>query len=249
MHDVLQSGNREPTAEDQYEAHFTGRFDAVIASCREDASMVRHKNVAVVPNGAEINGNKYTSSPIVPHILFMGPLRIAQNLSGIQDFLERAYPRLRQRIPELQLSILGGRDAIGIAAQLECFRQPGITVLEYVKDPRPFVEACALTINPTRLVRGTCLKVIESIASGRVCVSTRDGARGFLDDEFPGLIIAETVDEFPGRIQHLLLDHAMRRRIEVPPIHALAPYSWKHAARLQSRIYHKFLPAKGSDCC
>ena len=241
LHDVQLSGDGSRTAEDEYETGWIKQYDAVIACSGEDALLVPHEHVFVVPNGATIHGRKCSPSPDRPAILFMGPFRYQRNLEGIQEFLQMAYGSLRKLVSGLELWILGGQGASEIAAGLKCFDQPGVCVTGYVEHPLEWLQRCALTINPLQGVRGSCVKVIESVAAGRVCVSTREGARGFAQAGFSSLVVTETVEDFIEPLAHLLLNPGYRRTLESVPEEDLMPFSWKHAADLQADIYGQWM--------
>jgi GT2 family glycosyltransferase len=239
LHDVLLSEDGMESAHDIYERHWISQYDAVITCSEEDASLVAHDHVFTIPNGALVDVPAYTPSPVEASILFIGPFRYPPNLLGIQEFLQVVYARLVRRVAGLKIWILGGHDAPKIAAGMRCFDQDGVSVLDYTERPREWLDQCALTINPLCGVRGSCLKVIESLAAGRVCLSTREGARGFLREGFSSLIVTETVEEFAEPLERLLLDHAYRRSLERPSPENLLPYSWKQAGKLQADIYHQ----------
>lgn len=99
------------------------------------------------------------------------------------------------------------------------------------------MEGCALTVNPLSGNRGSSIKLIESMAAGRVCVSTREGARGFLDVGFPSLLVVDRIDEFGTPLERLLLDNEHRRDLEAPREDLLQDYSWKKSAQSLARIY------------
>src|SRR5204863_2625681 len=110
-----------------------------------------------------------------------------QNREGIREFLRVAYPEIRRAVPDARLLILGGNDAPAAAADDPLFGQPGVEVMALREDVAALLGDCALTINPLRRIRGSAIKLIESLTVGRVCVSTVEGARGFLDVRHPGL--------------------------------------------------------------
>ena len=241
LHDVLLSERGSRSLEDAYETNQISQFDAVITCSEQDARLVPHEHVFIIPNGAAIDTQKRTSSPERAAILFMGPFRYPPNLDGIQEFLQIAYGPLLTRVPGLELWILGGYGAPKIAASLKCFDQPGVRVIDYVERPREWLNRCTLTINPLRGVRGSCVKVIESVAAGRVCVSTSEGARGFTHAGFFSLIVTDTVEDFIKPLERLLLDHEYRRSLESVPQEALIHFSWKHAADLQADLYRQWM--------
>jgi glycosyltransferase involved in cell wall biosynthesis len=237
LHDVLLSGAPRPSREDRFELQWTARFDHLIACCEEDAALLGNVPVSVVPNGAAIGGGSYVPSAGLRDLLFLGPFRYQPNWDGIQEFLREAYPALRARIPAIRVHILGGVDAPLRAAGCEAFRQSGVCVHDHVDDVAPWLRACALTINPIRNNRGSCLKVVQSLAAGRVCVSTREGARGFLNSGLRGLIVVETVAQFTQAAAQLLNDEAERLTLEAPEAGKLESHSWARAAEAQMAVY------------
>lgn len=239
-HDVLSSEDQSEARHDANQRRWLNQFDAVIACSDEDARLLRHDHVFTIPNGAALDGRYIPSPPRAP-ILFLGPFRYSPNLAGIQEFLRDCWARLRTRVPWAELWILGGDDAPSIAFERDCFKQEGVRVFAYTENPREWLDRCALTINPLRNVRGSCLKVIESVAAGRACVSTRDGARGYLDRGFDALVVNAAVADFVGPVERLLIDDDYRHSLEAPPQQTLEPYSWKIASDLQAGLYEKWM--------
>src|SRR5262249_32250418 len=147
-------------------------------------------------------------------LLFIGPFRYGPNLQGIVRFLEEAYPVIRAIVPEVSLRVLGGDDAIAIASRYPAFLQPEVQVLPYRDDVPLLLEQWALTINPLSGIRGSAIKLIESLNAGRVCVSTIEGARGYLNTGLAGLITVPDVAQMVEPIVALLTDPAERHRLE-----------------------------------
>ena len=242
LHDVLLSGSPPDSSPvDIYERQLIEKFDRVIACCEEDAALLCRDGVRVVPNGASIDATSYLPSAGCHSVLFLGPFRYPPNWEGIVEFLRDVYPSLKARRPQLVLDILGGVGALQRIENEACFQQEGVRVHDHVDDVRPWLNRAALTINPIRGNRGSCLKVIESLAAGRVCVSTRQGARGFLHAGFPGLIAVETVQESGAVIERLLQDESYRLKREVPQADLLNSYSWEGSAALQRDVYLRTL--------
>ena len=242
LHDVPFSGTHEkPTEEDIFESALISRYDAVIACSVEDAGLLRNVNVHVVPNGVDLERFDCGNSEGNTSILFMGPFRYKPNLEGIQMFLKAVYPQLRKSVPAAQLWLLGGQDAVEIASNLPTFRQAGVTVYDHIADSFPFLKRCAVTINPLIKTRGSSIKLIESVAAGRVCVSTIDGARGFLDAGFTSLIAVEKIRDFLHPLERLLLEPAFRLSLEKPDKQKLRNYAWVKSAQMLREVYRHCL--------
>jgi len=225
LHDVLLSLGR--TEEDLFEMDLIRQFDGVITCSPEDAVLTPLRQVEVVANGASTRPRTESSDERSRAILFQGPFRYAPNLAGIKTFLSLVFPQLRERIPDALLWVLGGHGAKKLAAACPIFDQPGVEVFDYVEDVQPFLRDCAVSINPVENIRGSSIKLLETLAAGRVCVSTSDGARGFHDAGLPALLIEKRIEDFGASIERLLLDVAYRHELEAKTEGALADYDWK----------------------
>jgi len=218
-------------------------YDAITVCSDEDAALVRHRRVAVVPNGSGVPPARYAPSGRGP-LLFAGPLRYGPNLAGIRAFLAEVFPGLRADVPDAGLLILGGDEAPRIIAGDPVFTQPGVRMLGHREDVADLLAQCALTVNPLDAIRGSSLKVIESLSAGRACVSTTQGARGFADAGFEGLVLARSVAAMREPIARLLQDDAERHRIERPDPARLAPFQWTACARRQGTLYAQLLASR-----
>jgi GT2 family glycosyltransferase/MoaA/NifB/PqqE/SkfB family radical SAM enzyme len=236
-HDVLFSPG-EPTDEDRFESALIERYDGAIVCSPEDAALMRMP-VDVVPNGTRMAEVPYVPSRGNTTILFAGPFRYAPNFDGIRSFLEIVYPSLKRTIPALQLLVLGGHDAPAIAKDIPCFGQPGVEVAGYTPDVVTHLQRCALTINPLDGMRGSSIKLIESVAAGRVCVSTANGARGFRSVESRALVVVDRVEDFGPPLERLLLDEAYRIALEEPSPQLREATSWAASARRQLEVYRR----------
>lgn len=242
LHEVWISKKAEPVSrEDRYELTLINKFDAIITCSEEDAQLLDHPALYVVPNGANVDATPYCPSPESGPILFLGPFRYLPNLHGIQHFLEAVYPHLLQSIPNLHLWVLGGNGAAETASRMACFDQQGVTVMDYMEQPRPVLDQCAITINPLRGVRGSCLKIAESIAAGRVCISTAEGARGFLNYSIPALVVVDKVEEFEAPIKSLFSNTVFRRSLEQPSPRVLEVCSWDNSVQKLLAIYSRMI--------
>lgn len=238
LHDVLLSEDASRTsAEDRYELDLINRYDSLICCSSEDAALLGKSNVTVVPNTVDFASTSYEPSPAVPRILFIGPWRSPQNVLGIQDFLDHVYPFLLPHCKDLELWILFGKGAKDMAGRSAAFGQQGVRIIEYVDDVQEIMRCCALTINPISSTRGSCRKVAESLAAGRICVSTKVGARGYLDLELPSLLVYEKIQEFTMPIRKLLEDVDYRRSLECLNDDQRYKLSWEYSQQKLLALY------------
>ena len=236
LHDAYGASDFGDPAESAAFATTLRAFDAVTVCSREDADLIAHPRVVCVPNGASPSALPYTPSASA-QLLFIGPFRYAPNRDGIALFLETAWPAIRRAVPHASLLVLGGDESAEMVANDPLFAQPGVQVLGHRDDVPALLAQCALTVNPLHDIRGSAIKLVESLAAGRICVSTRDGARGFAGDAPPALVHATDVPDMAPSIIELLSDPDARHRKENPHATRWDRFRWSHAATIQRALY------------
>lgn len=247
LHDVLLSEHPAPaTREDRFELQWIREYSAALTCCKEDASLLHVAQGRVVPNGMRWERNGYCPSSAQPVVLFMGPFRYEPNWLGIRTFLCSVYPAILRQIPDLELWILGGSNARQSVLGLDEFRHAGVKLIDYVEDTRDCLNRCSVTINPLYGVRGSCIKILESLSAERLCVSTRQGARGYGHLEIPQLITVESIEEFESPLVDWLTHPHKRWAVERLSPALREQLSWANSARLQARIYDELL-GKGTE--
>ncbi len=225
LHDAYGPGDFANAADAGAFARDLAAYDAVFTCSEEDRALVAHPGVHVLPNGAEA---QRTSTPSAgARIIFVGPFRYAPNRDGILRFLREAWPRIRARVPHASLLILGGDEAREATAVERLLRGPGVEVYGHRDDVPALLAASALAVNPLGGIRGSAVKLAETLAAGRVCISTREGARGFTGSAGAALVIADDVAAMADPVVALLEQTEDRHRRE----RAITPddFGWHHA--------------------
>jgi GT2 family glycosyltransferase/glycosyltransferase involved in cell wall biosynthesis len=241
LHDAIAPGDFADHADAAAFAADLAAYDAVTVCSEEDRALVRHPNVTCVPNGAALEFDSYRPSSS-SSVLFIGPFRYRPNREGIVRFLHDAWPAIRAAVPAATLTILGGDEHVKYTSGEPAFAQPGVIVLGHRDNVPHLLAQCALTINPLAGIRGSAVKLVESLAAGRVCVSTRDGARG-IAPAMPALVIVDDAAAMAAPIARLLVDSAERHRLEVPDADALVRYGWPQAMTRLRSFYDELLNA------
>jgi glycosyltransferase involved in cell wall biosynthesis len=108
-------------------------------------------------------------------ILFIGKLDWAPNKDGLKWVLDKVWPKVMERAPDLTLTIVGS----GNRAWLDHYRDlKGVNIVGQVESVAPYYDDCIATIVPVFYGSGTRVKAIESSLYGRVCISTLIGVEG-----------------------------------------------------------------------
>jgi GT2 family glycosyltransferase/glycosyltransferase involved in cell wall biosynthesis len=237
LHDAVDAGDfSSAEAARRFEREVLDAFDAVTVCSEEDRTAMAPRNVTCIPNASSIALGGYRPSETA-QLLFMGPFRYAPNLDGARRFVRDVFPRIKSAIREARVVVLGGDGARERVRDDPAFAQAGVEVFDHRDDVAAFLDASALTVNPQLDIRGSSIKVIESLTAGRVCVSTVDGARGFREAGLAGLVLVDDIAGMADPIVALLRDTAERHRIERPDATRLMRYQWSHSAALQRDLY------------
>jgi GT2 family glycosyltransferase len=230
LHDVLlRPDDPAQAAADRAELALLCRFDARVVCSPEDQALLGQLSSLLVPNGCDAELARHYRPSTGQQILFIGPFRARINFDGICGFLREAYPWVQRAVPQVRLTVVGGPGAEARARAEPLFDNPSITVIDSVESVRELLDAATLTINPQCDLRGSSLKVLESLAAGRVCVSTASGARGHQAHGLAGLVVCDAVSAFAPVLAELLTNAARRRVLERPDPSRLAACSWQTA--------------------
>ena len=235
LHDAHAREDFESDPEYEAFARDVERYDAVTVCSAEDAALVAHPRVAIVANGAQTRAGVYAPSDGA-RLIFVGPFRYDPNRKGIARFLQDAWPAVREAVPAATLTILGGDESLGMVRGDSLFAQPGVEMLGHRDDVPRLLAQSTLAINPLQDIRGSAVKLVETLAAGRVCVSTDDGARGFAGAA-TGLVAVPTIAAMADPIVALLQDAPRRHALERPDPERLDAFGWHHSvARLRALI-------------
>jgi len=206
--------------------------------------LLDHRRVLLVPNGGIDRLDAYAPSPDGPNLLFMGPFRYEPNRQGILAFIRTVFPAIRASCPDATLTILGGLESAGTERRDALLANPGVRLISQFVDPAPYLAAATLTLNPQVAIRGSALKVVESLLSGRCCVSTIEGARGFTHSGLGGLVLASGIAEMADAIIALATDPHRRHALERPERAAIEPLSWHGSSARQLALYRQVMEQK-----
>ncbi|TAM43289.1 MAG: glycosyltransferase [Burkholderiaceae bacterium] len=146
-------------------------------------------------------------------LLFVGSLWYAPNREGIDHFLARCWPAIKVARPEARLLLVG---AAPPAIRHAWEQHPGVSAPGFVNSLDEAYRHAAFTIAPIHSGGGTNIKILESLAYGRTCITTPHCAGAFQADLVTtGLEIARNDAHFSELCIALLSDTGnLRRRAE-----------------------------------
>jgi polysaccharide biosynthesis protein PslH len=143
-----------------------------------------------------------------PVILTIGVLSYLPNRDGIDRFIRTGWPKIRAACPTAEYWLAGNNDP-AFATRWQAV--PGVKVLGFVDDVAEAYRACWFTLCPLWSGAGTNIKVLESLAFERTCVTTAIGHKGFEEClmHSDSLLVAATPEAVAENCIRLIRDHAL----------------------------------------
>ena len=132
-------------------------------------------------------------------VLFMGRMDYHANVDAALFFVDKVWPLIQTRRPELRLVIVGAQPAKPILA----LREQGIVVTGTVDDVRPYYHSALTSVVPLRVGGGTRLKVLEAMAAGTPVISTTLGAEGLAVSPGKDILIADAPEAMADAVVSL----------------------------------------------
>ena len=198
----------------------------------------RSDGVSVVPNGVNFkaygaadsveSGADWSRYPLT--VVFAGAYAYHPNAKAAKLLINEVYPRLRERVPESRLVLVGRNPSKEmIAASLA---EDGIEVTGEVPDVLPYLSQPCVVAVPLELGGGTRLKILEAFAVGRPVVSSQKGAEGIEASDGQHLMLREEPEELVDAIVQLWNDSGLRGRMVASALDLVREtYSWESAAK------------------
>jgi glycosyltransferase involved in cell wall biosynthesis len=131
--------------------------------------------------------------------LFLGGYKHEPNVDAVLYFVERIWPLVKQKLPELKFYIIGSH----VPQKLSDLSSEDVVVVGYVENISEHFDRCRLSIAPLRYGAGLKGKIGASMAHGVPCVASSiavEGA-GFISGK--EIIVADEPEDFADGIAKL----------------------------------------------
>ena len=203
---------REAARVRRYEAKIISRFDAVFAVSAEDARALvsigadrdRVHLLPNIPDPALLDLPSLSFAQSESEIMYFGTLSWQPNIDGLERLITRILPLVRERLPDVKLSV-AGRDAPRRLIQL-AERNPSVQYVGPLDDAEPLYQRARVFAEVTQTGGGTRLKILNALARGLPTVASVAAAQGL--DILAGdhVLLARDDDALAKAIVSLLTD-------------------------------------------
>ncbi len=170
---VGQFGIQELTISRDAERRCLERADLVVAIQDNERAELEAlaPGLQVVTAGVDFDLVADPGTPLGPRILYVASGN-AINRRALTDFLKFAWPRVRARVPDAELMVVG---PVGETLALV---PAGVTVAGRVGDLSRVYRECRVVVNPAVAGTGLKIKTIEALAHLRPIVTWPNGVDG-----------------------------------------------------------------------
>ena len=238
----------------RYEREVCRKVRHVVAVSEADAETMRREfgvnRVTAISTGVDLDYYARREQAPAADLVFIGSMDWLPNIDGMGYFVREILPRIRRRLPDCSVAVVG-RDPVPAVREM-AERDRRITVTGTVPDVRPYLWGSKVSIVPLRIGGGTRLKIYESMAAGTPVVSTAIGAEGLAVRPGENIHLADAPEEFAERCLGLLASETERRRIGEAAWRMVSErFSWETVAREFEAILERAgtsrSAGKGSD--
>lgn len=161
-----------------------------------------------------------------PQLISVGALYYEPNYLGVDRFLSDIWPKVHEAFPTLNFVLVGKGAPSEYAEKWKSI--PNVIQMGFVADLEKVYEESLCSVVPVYGGGGTCIKTIESLSFGRVCLATSFGARGQqVSDESvsTGLFAYDSVASFLTLLKQQVLEEEQRAKNEHAAFGYIAKYN------------------------
>lgn len=161
-------------------------------------------------------------------LVFVGGFRHPPNVDAVQWFVREAFPRIRERLPDVRFHCIGSHTPPDIQALAAV---PGVIVHGHVADIDPYMDGGRIAVAPLRYGAGVKGKVNLSMAHGQPVVATPCAVEGMHLRDGDDVLVGDTADAFADAVVRLYRDEALWTTLSRNGLHSVAAHFSLDAAR------------------
>ncbi len=199
-----------------FEPWLCRRYDLIAAISAGDqrllASRCADRPVLVLPLAPALaaTGEVQPAVESGPNVLFVGAMYRTFNVQAVRWFVQEVWPRVRTRVPQARLYVVGYDPLPEIRA---LHGSAGIAVTGFVEELAPWYRAAAVFVSPMLVAGGLLQKVVDALAAGVPVVATTVSNHGVGGTPGEHLLVADGPEQFAAAVVRLLEDPAERERL------------------------------------
>jgi glycosyltransferase involved in cell wall biosynthesis len=142
-------------------------------------------------------------------LLFVGGFNHTPNVDAMLYFCREIFPKVKECIPGIKLWIVGSNPT----EEVKALADDSVTVTGWVKDTRPYLDKCRVSIAPLRYGAGMKGKVGEAMCHGLPVITTSVGSEGMGIIDGKHALVADGINAWVEQIVRLYNDEELWKRL------------------------------------
>lgn len=203
-----------------FEKGYLNKYDLLVPITERDGIILNHLG-NIKPSYVSSTG--IDTKVLIPHsknlehpsLFHIGSLEWGPNQEGLLWFIDRCWPKIHERFPDLKFYIAGRKAPEWLAKR---FNGPNIVFEGEVPNAYEFMNSKSIMIVPLFSGSGMRIKIIEGMALGKPIVTTPIGTEGISTMSGKNILIADNEQEFIRDIEQLINDKDLFRMIGINAI-------------------------------
>jgi glycosyltransferase involved in cell wall biosynthesis len=190
----------------KYEVNQLTKVDGVTTVTENDLQVLKSNlpsiRASVIPFGIPLPSKLSEEKLNLKALYFLGALDWIPNLEALEWFVSIVWPRILQTFPEFEFHIAGRNASRNFISFLKDKR--GVIFHGEIPDAATFIKPYTINVVPLFSGSGIRVKIIESMAYGKVVIGSSKAISGI--SVVPGrhLLFAETAEEYLAHINNLI---------------------------------------------
>jgi glycosyltransferase involved in cell wall biosynthesis len=138
-------------------------------------------------------------------LFFIGGYDHTPNVDAVQWFAREIWSKVRYRLPDVKLFLIGSKMPPAVAA----LAGEGIEPLGHLPDLTPYLERCRISIAPLRYGAGVKGKINLAQSWGIPVVATTVAVEGMQLEHLRDVLVADTPQDFADAVVRLYTDRTL----------------------------------------
>lgn len=226
-----------------WEEYYWQAAHRLIAMSDEDKSYILGRVPKVGPISVVANGVDLKFFQAVPKALtkefvvfFVGTFKWLPNIEAVSYLVEQVWDRIKKRIPEAKLWIVGNSPSEKILQYEK--RDPTIIVKGKVTDIRDAYKRANVLLAPVWSGKGTRYKILEAMATGTPIVATPLAVEGLGVENAVHALVGESAEKLAEAVVKLHDDASLAKKLADNGRKLVTEkYEWSSIAKKLDDVY------------